>query len=254
MRSHVASIVLAAVFVLAPAAAGYAPALSQDFSITNKVVAGGEWIGKLQAWWDVHAWYPPDALEKKEDGTVKLHLVIHENGEVWTEQLVQGSGSKSIDIAGFYAFHGAHLLPFPPGTPAPQADVFLTLHFVLAHQQSKSPFTIGNDPVQGAVVDTMLERTCTGTVEPLWGWASGRYAIVAIWCHRPDGTKWVKLYQNGTGPNYRPVTEIGKSAAFRAPPINAKASWSSYWVWPVGDNRLSGTVVDPYGTFDLTCE
>src|ERR1700727_1546782 len=29
---------------------------------------------------------------------------------------------------------------------------------------SKEPFTITNDPPQGTVVNTMLERTCTGTV------------------------------------------------------------------------------------------
>ena len=80
MRSYVASAVLAAVFVLTPVVAGYAPALSQDFTITNKVEPGGNWIRQLQAWWHVHAYYPPDALERKEDGTVKLHLVIHPNG------------------------------------------------------------------------------------------------------------------------------------------------------------------------------
>src|SRR5271167_2129733 len=102
MRSCIASAILAAASILAPVATGHAPARSQDFSITNKVEPGGNWIGKLQAWWDVHAWYPEDALEKKQDGTVKLHLVIRENGEVWTEETVQGSGSKSIDNAGFY--------------------------------------------------------------------------------------------------------------------------------------------------------
>jgi len=80
MRSYVTSAFLAAACLLAPAAAGYAPALSQDFTITNKVEPGGNWIRQLQAWWHVHAYYPPDALERKEDGTVKLHLVIHPNG------------------------------------------------------------------------------------------------------------------------------------------------------------------------------
>jgi TonB-like protein len=201
MRSNVASVALAAAFVLAPAVGGYAPALSQDFSITNKEQAAGDWTRKLQDWWNVHAWYPEEALEKKEAGAVKLHLVILQDGQVWMEDKVQGSGSKSIDDAGFYAFHGAHLLPFPPGTSPSQTDVNLTLHFVLEHRPSKTPFTIGNDPVGGTVVDTMLERTCTGTVEPLWGWSSGPYRVTTTWYHRPDGTKWVKFYYNGVGPS-----------------------------------------------------
>ena len=49
MSAYVTSAVLAAVFVLAPAAAGYAPALSQDFTITNKVEPGGNWVRQLQA-------------------------------------------------------------------------------------------------------------------------------------------------------------------------------------------------------------
>ena len=84
MRLSIASSALAAAFVLTPLAAGYAPALCQDFSITNPGTGpGSDWIRKLQAWWDVHSYYPPDALEKKQDGTVKLHLVIHPDGNIW---------------------------------------------------------------------------------------------------------------------------------------------------------------------------
>jgi TonB family protein len=134
MRSYVASPVLAAVFVLTPAAAGYAPALSQDFSITNETPGGSQWIAKLQAWWDVHAYYPKDASDKNEGGTVKVHLLIHPDGTIWTVELVQGSGSRSLDNAGLYAFHSGILRPFPPGAPAPQPDVYISEHFVLAHQ------------------------------------------------------------------------------------------------------------------------
>jgi len=258
MRSYIAAAVLAAGLVLTPVAAGYAPALSQDFSITNPGTGpGSDWIGKLQAWWDVHSYYPPDALEKKQDGTVKLHLVIHPDGEVWTEETVQGSGSKSIDTAGFYVFHGAHLPPFPPGAPAPQAEVNLALHYVLEHRPSKSPFTIGNDPVEGTVVETMMQRTCTGTLVPIWWWtATGREWIQAIFYRNPDGTNWIRIYYNGKGPISLPVTELGKSASWTTPQeIAGKLALKThYWVWPVGDNRLSGTTVEPYGTVDFTCE
>jgi len=65
MRLSVASSALAAAFVLAPVAAGYAPALCQDFSITNQVapaIAGHpDLMRQLQAWRDAHAYYPRHA-------------------------------------------------------------------------------------------------------------------------------------------------------------------------------------------------
>ena len=119
---------------------------------------------------------------------------------------------------------------------------------------SKSPFTVTNDPVEGTVVDTMLERACSGTVVPLWWTHRSKIWVRAIWYRRPDGTKWVKFYRNGVGPDYFPVTEVGVSAQWISAPENYKGDWTHFAVWPDGDNRLSGKTVDPYGTIDLTCE
>ncbi len=80
MRSSVASSALATALVLTPVAAGYAPALCQDFSITNQVEpanpARRDLMRQLQAWWDAHAYYPRHASNNDEGGTVKVHLVI----------------------------------------------------------------------------------------------------------------------------------------------------------------------------------
>jgi len=255
MRSYVASAVLAAAFVLLPAAAGYAPALSQDFSITNETLAGSNWMKQLQAWWDVHAYYPPDALKNHEDGTVKVHLVIPQDGEVGLVQVAQGSGSHTLDMAGYEVFKYARLRPVPSAPPAPQADVFITLHYVLAHQQTKSPFTVTNDPVVGTVVDTMLERTCRGFAvpNPLW-FGYHRYWIQATWYHRPDGTKWIRYYQDGRGPDYLPVTELGMSAQWNSPYENKILTHTHFELWPDGDNHISGKTTAPPGTIDMTCQ
>ena len=261
MRSYVASTVLAAAFVLTPVAAGYTPAPAQDFSITNKVEAVGpgmEWIKKLQAWWDVHAYYPPDALEKKEDGTVKIHLGIQQDGEVGAVDMVQGSGSHTLDMAGYEVFKYARLRPFPPGSPAAQADVNITLHYVLAHQQSKSPFTVTNDPVHGTVVDTMLEKTCTGRFVPNPLWSGQRrfhpYLVQATWYRNPDGTKWIRFYHDGEGPDYLPVTELGMSAQWIDRPQGVYGVSTHFELWPEGDNHISGKTTSPPGTIDMTCE
>src|SRR6202034_1979014 len=132
MRLSVASSALAAVFVLAPVAAGYAPALCQDFTITNKVEPGNaarrDVMRQLQAWWDVHAYYPRHASNNDEGGTVKVHLVILPDGRIWTFDVMESSGSSSLDAAGSQAFRGGFVRPFPEGEP--KADIDISLHYV----------------------------------------------------------------------------------------------------------------------------
>src|SRR5580692_718890 len=103
MRLSVASSALAAAFVLTSVAAGYAPALSQDFSITNQEEPANAWrrdvMRQLQAWWDVHAYYPRHASNSDEGGTVKVHLVILPDGNIFRIDVVAGSGSPSLDAA-----------------------------------------------------------------------------------------------------------------------------------------------------------
>jgi TonB family protein len=177
MRLSVASSALAAAFVLTPVAGGYAPALCQDFSITNQEPANAgrrDLMRQLQAWWDAHAYYPRHASNNDEGGTVKVHLVIRPDGRIFTVDVVASSGSRSLDTAGDSVFHGGFVPPFLEGEP--QADIDISLHYVLAHRHdqpaaagytpvlSKSPFTITNDPVKSPILDTMLQRICIGTV------------------------------------------------------------------------------------------
>jgi TonB family protein len=237
---------------------------------------------QLQAWWDVHAYYPRHASNNDEDGTVKVHLVILPDGRLWTVNMVESSGSRSLDAAGSTVFRDVFVQPFPAGEP--QAEIDISLHYVLAHRHdqpvaagytqvlSKRPFTILNDPVKSPILDTMLQRTCTGTVvrggvrnHPLYGISSWAQAI---FFRKPDGSPWVKFYVWGY-PSLSPVTEVGKMLQWtgRAEHRDNVASvWMQYTVWPDGDNHLSGTVgnsfIDksgiPYnqnegGPFDLTC-
>jgi TonB family protein len=262
MRLSVASSALAAAFVLAPVAAGYAPALCQDFSITNQVEPANPGhhnvMRELQAWWDAHAFYPRHAASNDEGGTVKIHLVILPDGRVWSN-LVESSGSQALDAAADSVFHGATVRPFPAGEP--QADLDISLHYVLAfrHDQpapagytqvaAKAPFTITNEPVKSPILDTMLQRTCTGTMvlggvadHPLYGqrsWAQ------AIFFQKPNGTPWVKFYERGHS-SLAPVTQIGKMVTWtgRKEGTGGKNEvlWLQYTVWSDGDNHLTGAI------------
>jgi TonB family protein len=264
MRLSVASSALAAAFVLTPVAAGHAPAMCQDFSITNQEPANPghhDLMRELQAWWDAHAYYPRHASNNDEAGTVKVHLVVIPDGRIWIVNVVESSGSRSLDTAGDLVFRGGSVRPFPEGEP--QAEINLSLHYVLAHRHdqpvaagytpglSKSPFTITNDPVKSPVVDTMLQRTCTGTMvlggianHPIYGmhsWAQ------AIFFRKPDGTPWVKFYEQGF-PSLSPVTEVGKMVTWTGRREEVGGGNSKYirylqfTVWADGDNHLSGLV------------
>jgi TonB family protein len=121
-----------------PVAANPAPAQSTDGQNSSLRVEGANlpanWIRQLQAWWDLHAYYPPAASEHNVGGNVKMHLLIHANGVVWKDDVVESSGSKELDIASYLVFHNAHLHPFPPGTVAAEADVYITMHYVITHR------------------------------------------------------------------------------------------------------------------------
>jgi TonB family protein len=259
MRLSVASSALAAAFVLASVAAGDAPALGQDFSITNPEETGSpahrDLMRQLQAWWDAHAYYPRHASNNDEDGTVKVHLSIFPDGRVWPN-LVGSSGSPSLDAAGETVFRGAAVRPFPEGEP--KAEIDLSLHYVLAHRHdqpaatgytqvsSRSPFTITNDPVKSPILDTMLQRICTGTMvtkgvpnQPLYGvrsWAQ------AIFFRKPDGTPWVKFWEHGHQ-SLSPVTELGTMVTWTGRQQGGRDPfWFQFTVWPDGDNHMIGAI------------
>jgi TonB family protein len=264
MRLSIASSALAAAFVLTPVAAGYAPAWCQDFSITNQVEPANagrrDLMRQLQAWWDAHAYYPRHASNSDEGGTVKVHLVILPGGRIWMVDVVESSGSPTLDAAGSSVFRGGFVRPFPT-EGEPNADIDISLHYVLAHRHdqpvaagytpvlSKSPFTITNDPVKSPILDTMLQRTCTGTLvlggipnHPIYGMRS---SAQAIFFRKPDGTPWVKFYERGY-PSLSPVTEVGKMVTWTGrqeqTPKEHDTYWLQYTVWPDGENHLSGAI------------
>lgn len=286
MRSPVASAALALAFVLAPVADGHAPAWSQDFSITNPAeppnAGRRDVMRQLQAWWDLHAYYPRRASQNDEGGTVKVRLVIRPDGNIWKVDVVDSSGSNALDNAGVAAFRGGFVRPLPAYTPETNIDV--SLHYVLAHRHdqpvaagyvptsSRRPFTIANDPVKSPILETMLQRTCTGTVvkqgirnHPDYG---TRYRAEAIFFRKPDGTPWVKFYEGGY-PILAPVVEVGKLVQWSGRLERGGGGvgrFTQYTVWQDGNNELNGNIeiisvaeaksnqdINRGGTVDLSC-
>ena len=260
--------VLAAALALTPLAVT-TPALSQEFSITNPdepTPAGSrDVLRQLQAWWDVHAYYPRHASANDEGGTVKLHLLIRADGNIWIATVANGSGSSALDAAAVATFRNGFVRPLPAGTRDTEIDV--SLHYLLArrHDQpvaagytpvaSRRPFTITNDRAGSPILDTMLQRTCTGKVvkqgirnHPEYGTP---YDAEAIFFRRPDGTPWVKFFEGGYSV-LSPVTEIGKLVTFmgREEHLSAGTSrFTQYTVWPEGENALNGKLEITYSAY-----
>ena len=157
MRLSVVSAVLAAAFVLAPVAAGHAPALSQDFSITNQEPADAgrrNLMRELQAWWDAHAYYPKEASASDVDGTVKLHLVIHADGVIFLVYIDESSRSRSLDAAAYTTFTKGYVRPYPG---APDTTVDISAHYVLAHRHDQ-PVAAGYTQVASKAPLYHIER------------------------------------------------------------------------------------------------
>lgn len=285
MRLPIGSATLVIGSILAAVISGQTPAAAQDFSITNQVApvdAGRrDLLRQLQAWWDVHGYYPKHAANNDEGGTVKLRLSIRSDGNITTVAVVGSSGSQSLDSAALAAFREGFVRPLPSGEPA-ALDV--SLHYVLAQRRgeplaagqsaalSKRPFTVTNEPVGSPIVNAMLQKSCTGTVvkqgirnHPAYG---VRNSAEAIFFRRPDGTPWVKFYEGGYGV-LAPVVEIGKIVkwAGRVEWIGGGSrSFTEYTVWPDSSSSLIGNIEIVYldaakanqllnrsGTIDLSC-
>jgi TonB family protein len=282
MRIFVASAALCVAFVLMPAAAGYTPAWSEDFSITNPEVpvdgSRADVMRQLQAWWDVHGYYPRHASLNDEGGTVGIRLDIRPDGRIRSVQVARGSGSQSLDAAALRTFTGGFIRPFPEGVPGTELDI--SLHYVLAHRHDqpvpvgykpmplKAAFSIANDPVKPPLLEKMLQKTCTGTIvtsgiqnHPLYG--IRYYGSKLVFFRQPDGTPWVEFHEGGRM-SISPVVEVGKLVSWRGP-TSARAmgpgSVFYYTAWLEGDNKLTGSVsrdnaLNPNageGTIDFTC-
>lgn len=101
---------------------------SPDFSAPD---AGPDWENELHAWWDRHGYFPREAAEAGEQGSVSLHLVVNHDGHVTAARLTTQSGSVWLDQGALSLFRDAHLPALPPQTEKPQIPVDLTIHYIL---------------------------------------------------------------------------------------------------------------------------
>ena len=92
---------------------------------------GKDWEELLHEWWLRHGYYPDEAARKGESGQVRIHVNVDRNGRVHLVELESSSGSQWLDMGAQATFRGALLPPFPPSTPEAQADLDITIRYML---------------------------------------------------------------------------------------------------------------------------
>lgn len=197
--------------------------------------------------------------------------------------VVESSGSPSLDVAGASAFRDGFVRPFSAGVQEAALDV--SVHYVLAYRHDQPvvagntpapfgrPFTITNQPIQSPILNTMLQKTCTGRVVKQGirnhPWYGVRYEAEAIFFRRPDGTPWVRFFEGGSSPSLAPVVEVGKVLRWSGPEEhlgNGTSSFTQYTAWYDKENTIIGNIETIYfatskgnmptnrgGTVDLNC-
>lgn len=103
---------------------------TSDIQVSGAQV-GSDWMEQLRRWWIEHRFYPQQAAENGEAGTVQIRVIVNRTGKVLQVELVSRSGSTFLDAAAQSTFRGRMLPPFPPQTPENEATLTLTINYFL---------------------------------------------------------------------------------------------------------------------------
>jgi periplasmic protein TonB len=113
----------------APLASGsdrYQPQARSD----NPAV-GADWLSEVAAWWQRHAYYPPQAGMNGEQGDVTVQMIVQHDGRVTYVHLERRSGSQWLDMASVAVFRDADLPPLPPEVRDKDITLHFTIHYVI---------------------------------------------------------------------------------------------------------------------------
>jgi TonB family protein len=104
---------------------------SSPFSIDTDADVGPDWRNALSAWVAQHSYYPQQAAELGEQGTVKVEVVMMPDGQVVSVDLERRSGSPWLDLALQGLFRGAKLPPMPKEVGDQPVPFHFTMHYIL---------------------------------------------------------------------------------------------------------------------------
>ena len=106
------------------------PDRSDMFFDARAARIGGDWREALKTYWVNHRYYPRQAAENGEDGSVDVELTVGGNGRVQSVVLKSRSGSTFIDMAAVGTWRNAQLPPLPPELGNPYTFT-ITINYIL---------------------------------------------------------------------------------------------------------------------------
>lgn len=107
------------------------PNRSEAFFDARAANVGADWAQGLAEYWRRHRYYPRQAAENGEDGTVQVVLVVNRLGRVQSVEVKTRSGSPWLDMAALSVWRNAQLAPLPAENPNPTVTIPLTINYIL---------------------------------------------------------------------------------------------------------------------------
>ena len=92
---------------------------------------GPDWASLMRAWWEQHKYYPREAAQQGQDGTVTVTVHMGPDGRVQQVELADRSGSQWLDLGALATFRGAKLPPFPWNETRKEAVMNFRIQYVL---------------------------------------------------------------------------------------------------------------------------
>ncbi len=107
------------------------PNKSEAFFDVRAANIGSDWAQGLAAYWRTHRYYPQQAAQNGEDGTVQIQIVVNRLGRVESVEIQRRSGSPWLDMAAVGTWRNAQLAPLPAENTDRTITIPLTINYVL---------------------------------------------------------------------------------------------------------------------------
>ncbi len=96
--------------------------------------ADGDYLEELSEYVETHKFYPEQAAANQEQGTAVIRAKIARDGTVKDVQLLESSGSRTLDLAWISLFRDKHLAPFPDDMREAEEEFTLSMDYELLYR------------------------------------------------------------------------------------------------------------------------
>ncbi|MEJ1977389.1 MAG: energy transducer TonB [Acetobacteraceae bacterium] len=103
----------------------------QNYKHIGGADPGPDWLDELHRWAAAHAYYPTEAAEAGEAGSVTVQVQIDHYGNVLSVDMVSRSGSQWLDLAWLGEWRHAKVPSFPQGTMGDTTTLQYTINYIL---------------------------------------------------------------------------------------------------------------------------